>query len=164
MLRRAGGFVTGSAIAVTMLVLGGCAGVDQKSPSAPEMAYLTQSVEPYVPDPTEPSEDDGSVEELCTELPEDERGPEEFEGWWSSNLLLESGEGNILYPLEWPESQVLQHPRIALVEVDSGRVIAAYDRIACGQDKTYQPVLDDSWPEGSVVVVDMDTNELLEVL
>ncbi|RYV49794.1 hypothetical protein EUA98_16850 [Pengzhenrongella frigida] len=67
-------------------------------------------------------------------------------------------------PAQWPEPLMREHPRVALIETDSGEVISTWDRLVCGQDPSYLPALQEAWAGKSIVIVDMDTNELLRVV
>lgn len=96
----------------------------------------------------------------CAEFPAVGELPGDVEGWWSSSPA--DAQGNILRdPAEWPAAP-REHPRVALVDTDTGAVISTWDRIACGPDPTFVPTRKPDWPAHSVAVVDMDTGETVD--
>ncbi|BDO43572.1 hypothetical protein CELD12_30620 [Cellulomonas sp. NTE-D12] len=134
----------GSAAAVaTVLLLGGCgvAGAAARPESAP--------VSPPSPTPT-PT--------LCAEFPPQPPLPGDVEGWWSSTPA--DADGNVLTdPADWP-AQLREHPRTALVDAATGRVVSSWDRRTCGQIPDFRP------PSGlsgnQLVVLDADSGAVLE--
>jgi hypothetical protein len=125
-------------------------------------ACAPPSEQAAVPNPsTAVAAPDGPVDKpaatLCAEFPQGD-----VEGWWNAAPADENG--NVIDdPALWPEERITEHPRVALVATDTGAVISTWDRVACGQDNDYQPALQEDWPKGAIVIVDMDTNELLGV-
>lgn len=96
----------------------------------------------------------------CAEFPPVGPMPGDVEGWWNGTPADENG--NVIEdPALWPDERIMEHPRVALVATDTGAVISTWDRLACGQDDAYQATVQDDWPKGAIVIVDMDTNELL---
>lgn len=84
------------------------------------------------------------------------------EGWWSSSPA--DADANIIEdPARWP-SEPREHPRVALVDTDSLAVISTWDRVTCGPASDYTPAPATDWPPGSVVVVDIDSGDVLQVL
>ncbi|GAA3817529.1 hypothetical protein CSO01_30250 [Cellulomonas soli] len=153
----AGASRTGVRVAIVVglgvggLVLGGCARESVGSPTAPTAASaVTQTVAP-APSPS-----------LCAEFHVTDSAPGDVEGWWSSSPA--DADGNVLTdPARWPE-QLREHPRVALVDTDTGAVISSWDRATCGPDDTYAPVPSADWPTGSIAVVDMDTGETIATM
>lgn len=136
--------VSAAAAIVITLALGGCAAagaveVPRQSAAASESAAPTPCAE--FPAGTSP------------------KGPD-FEGWWSSSPA--DANGNILTdPADWP-AQMREHPRTALVDAATGRVVSTWDRLACG------PIHDFTAPSqltgSQIVVLDADTGDVLETL
>ncbi|NMR18656.1 hypothetical protein [Cellulomonas fimi] len=110
----------------------------------------------------EPEGPNNAAATLCAEFPPAGPVPGDVEGWWNATPADEDGTV-IEDPARWPEAKMAEHPRVALVATDTGDVISTWDRVACGQDTSYRPLLQDDWPQGAIVIVDMDTNELLDV-
>lgn len=101
---------------------------------------------------------------LCAEFPPvGQADPRDLEGWF--NATPADADGNVITdPAQWPDPLLAAHPRVALVDTDSGAVISTYDRVACSvDDPTYVPTVDPSWPADSTAIVDMDTGELLDM-
>jgi hypothetical protein len=97
----------------------------------------------------------------CAEFPAgiSPEGPD-FEGWWSSAPA--DADGTVLTdPADWP-AQMREHPRTALVDAATGRVVSTWDRLACG------PIHDFTTPSqltgSQIVVLDADTGDILETL
>lgn len=129
------------AIVIT-LTLGGCAAAG--AVEAPRLsAAVSESASPTP----------------CAEFPAGSAPPgPDFEGWWSSSPA--DADGNILTdPADWP-AQMREHPRTALVDAATGRVVSTWDRLACG------PIPDFTAPSqltgSQIVVLDADTGEVLQ--
>jgi len=97
---------------------------------------------------------------LCAEFPPQVDGaPGDAEGWW--NGAPADVDGAIIEdPGQWPDSRLREHPRVAIVAAD-GEVIATYDRVTCGPDPDFVPDPQADWPADRIVVLDMDTGEIL---
>lgn len=145
-------------IALATMVLTGCASEEDEvavARSENDAVAVTEDV-----DATDPAE--GAVPTLCAEFPAVGTLPGDVEGWWSSSPADENA--NVLTdPADWPD-EMREHPRVALVAVDSATVISTWDRVACGPDPDYVPEIATDWPAGHLVAVDMDSGELLQDL
>lgn len=97
---------------------------------------------------------------LCAEFPPQADGaPGDAEGWW--NGAPADADGNVIEdPKLWPDPRLREHPRVAIVAAD-GDVIATYDRLACGSDSDFVPDPQADWPADRILVLDMDTGEVL---
>ncbi len=137
-----------------------CAGAGPAAPLAsPQDASL-----PSAASGAEPSSTQATQAGLCAEFPPARQAdPGDLEGWF--NAAPANADGSVITdPAQWPDPRLVAHPRVALVDTDTGAVISTYDRIACSvDDPTYAPTLDPSWPTGSTAIVDMDTGELLDM-
>lgn len=103
----------------------------------------------------------GGERTMCAEFPPVEpSGRGGSEGWWSSSPA--DADGNILTdPADWPPI-VRDHPRTAVVDTRDLVVIETWDRYACGPVADYTLPTDISWPEAAVVVLDVDTGQIVE--
>ncbi|MFF3066359.1 hypothetical protein ACFVQ3_17620 [Oerskovia sp. NPDC057915] len=81
-----------------------------------------------------------------------------FEGWW--NNFPADADGNVLPVEEWPQ-EVLDHPVTAQVETRDGTVLETFDRRSCGSVPGYVPPPLDTLPADSIVVLDVETGEIL---
>ena len=145
-------FTALASVGVLSAVVAGCSSnaAEGPEPSAPDPAPAVTEAAPE-PGPTP-----------CAEFPPVGSLPGDVEGWWSSAPA--DADGNVLAdPADWPE-QMREHLRVALVDTGTATVISTYDRIACGHDDSYTPTPADDWPADAVVVVDMDTGEVITVL
>ena len=94
---------------------------------------------------------------LCAEFPPRPPVEGDLEGWWNGTPA-DAG-GNVLTdPASWP-ALVREHPRTALIDAASGRVISTWDRRVCG------PIPGFIAPQGLTgdvpVLVDADTGAVL---
>ncbi|QDB79860.1 hypothetical protein FE251_11100 [Georgenia wutianyii] len=130
--------------AIVALALVGCA-PDEPPPTTVASAVV----------PTEPAR-----YALCAELPAQPQPMpvERFDGWWNADPT--SGQA-ALDPAEWPDPRMREHPRVAVVDTQSGGW-TTWDRTICGQSDEFSPVIEKGWPDLSYVVVDLDTGEVLE--
>jgi hypothetical protein len=150
----------GSAVLVLgLLAAGGCAPgpAGAAAPTSSVRGTLAPGAGAAAADPV-PS----PAPRLCAELPPSSAPGE---GWW--NGAPADAEGAVLRdPADWPDARLRDHPRVALVEVDSGAVLSAWDRVACADAiPGYSPPVPTPGGEaGTVVVLDADTGELLETL
>jgi hypothetical protein len=110
--------------------------------------------------PTEGTEPgSASAPAPCAEFPPVGPLPGDLEGWWNGTPA--DADGNVVTDPElWP-AEPREHPRVALVDTDTGAPVSTWDRVACGPDPDYAPVPQVDWPAGSVAIVDMDTGETL---
>lgn len=146
---------TGAGIAF-VLGLAGCAPSVGVGPAVPQPAGAPSAVSHATPTGTS-----SPVWALCAEFPPQMGDhPGDGEGWW--NATPADSSGNVIDdPSKWPDPRMRAHPRVALVDTDSARVISTYDRISCGPIPDFHPVADPSWPPHSVVVVDADTGKVI---
>lgn len=145
-------------IALATMVLTGCAsGEDEVAAARPESdgTAVAEGV-----DATAPVEGAGPT--LCAEFPAVGSLPGDVEGWWSAAPADENATV-LTDPADWPD-EMREHPRVALVAVDSATVISTWDRVACGPAPDYVPEIAADWPAGHLVAVDMDSGELLQDL
>lgn len=99
--------------------------------------------------------------ELCAEFPHGTSSPaDRLEGWWNSTPVDPATGEVVTDPAMWQDVRMREHPRVAIVNSDSGEFVT-WDRTLCGQDPSYEPVIEQKWPTHSLVVVDMDTGEVL---
>lgn len=156
----------GSALLVASL--GGCAAGSEASAPASDSATGPSAAELIAEqaergDPTAaPTEWVPSEYALCAEFPPAGQTPAgDLEGWW--NGAPANPDGSIIRdPDEWPVARMRDHPRVAVVGVDSAEVYSTWDRITCGPDPAYVPTRTDEWPaDVDSVVLDMDTGEVL---
>lgn len=100
---------------------------------------------------------------LCAEFPAIKAAPAgDFEGWWNSTPA--DADGEVLNdPDLWPEPNMREHPRVALVDGDAREVIIIYDRMACEHqtNSSYVPPVGMNFEERTIAIVDVDTGELL---
>lgn len=99
--------------------------------------------------------------ELCAEFPGGTSSPADLlEGWWNS-APADPVTGDVIQdPALWRDERMREHPRVAIVNTDTGEFVT-WDRMLCGQDPSYKPVVGQDWPASSLVVIDMDSNEVL---
>jgi len=100
---------------------------------------------------------------LCAELPSPETpfAADQLEGWWNATPA-DPRSGEVLAdPTEWPDARMREHPRVAVVDTQSGYWVT-WDRTICGATDEYAPTVEPDWPPLSYVVVDIDSGELLE--
>ena len=103
---------------------------------------------------------DGTLRTPCAEFPATPSTPGDADGWWNASPA--DADANVLWDAGlWP-SEPREHPRVALVDTDTGAVISTWDRIACGPDPTFVPTRKPDWPAHSVAVVDMDSGETID--
>lgn len=149
---------------LVVALLSGCAsvsdeGLDPAPPAAasdPDLSTQTSSAD----------EAETSSFDLCAEFPQMKAtGKGDLEGWWSSTPANPDG-SVIENPADWPEPKMAQHPRTAVIDVESGEVLSTWDRTTCTDDPDFVPVPNELWPAVTddmreFVVVDMDTNEVV---
>ena len=154
--------------AVLVAALAGCATASDASAPASDSATGPSAAELIAEQaerggPTAaPTEWVSSEYALCAEFPPAGQTPAgDLEGWW--NGAPANPDGSIIRdPDEWPDARMRDHPRLAVVGVDSAEVYSTWDRITCGPDPTYVPTRTDEWPaDVDSVVLDMDTGEVL---
>ncbi|WP_282947766.1 hypothetical protein [Cellulomonas endometrii] len=151
-------------IVLGVALLSGCASTVEEPDSAGPVAASPDQTEEVAP--TEGAE--ASSYDLCAEFPMHmpTSGHGDLEGWWSSTPVdLEDG-SVIEDPADWPEPKMAQHPRTAVIDVESGEVLSTWDRTTCTDDPDFVPVPNEQWPavtddKREFVVVDMDTNEVV---
>lgn len=105
------------------------------------------------------------VPALCAELPASStpQSGGDLEGFF--NATPADAEGHVLTdPADWLDPRMIEHPRVALVDTDTGAVISTYDRVVCSVEAVYVPEPDAGWPPGSTAIVDMDTHEVLDMV
>ena len=84
-----------------------------------------------------------------------------IESWWNGSPA--DADGNVAQDLdEWHEP-TRSHPRVALVDTDTGEVLETWDRAACAVGTPYEFVPGEPLAAGSIAAVDMDTDEVVEV-
>lgn len=104
---------------------------------------------------------------LCAEFPDEPSSddpdlPADLEGFF--NATPADAEGNVLTdPAQWADPRMIEHPRVALIDTDTGRVISTWDRVACSRNVDYEPLVDPDWPPSSTAIVDMDTGALVDM-
>ncbi|KRC42863.1 hypothetical protein ASE27_00835 [Oerskovia sp. Root918] len=81
-----------------------------------------------------------------------------LEGWWNS--FPADLDGDVLPVEEWPQ-EILDHPVTAQVETRSGTVLETFDRRSCTSVPDYVPPPLDTLPAESIVVLDVETGEIL---
>ncbi|MFI2105094.1 hypothetical protein ACH436_17505 [Isoptericola sp. NPDC019693] len=145
-------------IVAAVVVLAGCSAPADPPPDAAPLPVASTAE----PRPTTTAPD------LCATLPSSVAGTNEpgepdggYEGWF--NGTPSDAEGKVLTdPADWPD-EMREHPRVALVNTWSNTVVASYDRVRCGEVEGWEVPQDTSgWPEGSLVVVDVSTGEVVE--
>lgn len=141
-----------------VLVVTGCAGADDDVVPAGGEAAGTAVAEEG--DATAQAE--GAEPTLCAEFPAVGPLPGDVEGWWSSSPA-DADAAILTDPADWPD-EMREHPRVALIAVDSAAVISTWDRVVCGPDPDYVPEIGTDWPAGHLVAVDMDSGDLLQDL
>ena len=82
-----------------------------------------------------------------------------YEGWWNGTPASETG--GILPFDEWPQEN-RDHPRTATYNTRTGTLVETYDLIAQEPIANYVPVPDPTWPANSIVILDADTDEVLD--
>jgi hypothetical protein len=147
-------------------VLSGCASASDNEPDpAPPAAVSEGDTDPSAEAaPTEDSET--SSFDLCAEFPQMETsGHGDLEGWWSSTPA--NADGSVIEdPADWPEPKMVEHPRTAVIDVESGEVLSTWDRTTCTDAPAFVPAPNEQWPavtddKREFVVVDMDSNEVV---
>lgn len=147
-----------SVLVGVVLLATGCAPSGEDVALPADDATADQSTATPDRDATSPAE--VAEQRLCAEFPPVGPLPGDVEGWWSSSPA--DAEANILTdPADWPD-EPREHPRVALVAVDTGEVISTWDRVVCGPDPHFVPEVRPDWPAGRVVAVDMDSGEMLQ--
>lgn len=153
-------------VVVAGAFLSGCASAsDDESDPAPPTAASERDTDPSAE--ATPSEDpEASSFALCAEFPPVEpSGHGDLEGWWSSTPA--NPDGSVIEdPADWPEPKMVEHPRTAVIDVESGEVLSTWDRTTCTDDPGYVPVPNEQWPavtddRREFVVVDMDSGEVV---
>lgn len=85
-----------------------------------------------------------------------------FEGFWNATPADDDAEV-LEDPAQWVDERMREHPRVAMVDSDSGVTLETWDRVAC-ENLVYPdfstPFVDD-WPTDAEIAVDMDTHEFL---
>lgn len=82
-----------------------------------------------------------------------------YEGWWNGTPAGDTG--GVLPFDQWPQEN-RDHPRTATYNTRTGTLVETFDLIAQDPIENYVPVPDPTWPANSIVILDADTNELLE--
>ncbi|PYG00213.1 hypothetical protein SAMN05216184_104153 [Georgenia satyanarayanai] len=100
---------------------------------------------------------------LCAELPSRETpfAADRLEGWWNATPADALTGGALADPADWGDARMREHPRVAVVDTQSGYWVT-WDRTICGATDEYAPTIEPDWPPLSYVVVDIDSGELLE--
>ena len=142
-----------AAAAGLMLVLGGCGtagAVNAAGPSGVPSAAGAVSA-------AGPSGVPSAAPTLCAEFPPRPPIEGDLEGWWNGTPA-DAGGKVLTDPASWP-ALVREHPRTALIDAASGRVISTWDRQVCG------PIPGFIAPQGLtgdvLVLVDADTGTVL---
>lgn len=143
-----------SSVAVlSVVVLAACSPADP----APEPAAAAAT--------SAPSLEDGESEDgaLCAEFPSRETpfAADRLEGWWNATPADPQTGETVVDPAEWTDARMREHPRVAVVDTQSGYWVT-WDRTICGATDEYGPTTEPDWPPLSYVVVDIDSGELLE--
>jgi hypothetical protein len=153
-----------TAIVLGVALLSGCASTVEEPDSAGPVAASPDQTEEVAP--TDDAE--ASSFDLCAEFPATPpTGRGDLEGWWSSTPA--NPDGSVIEdPADWPEPKMARHPRTAVIDVESGEVLSTWDRTTCTDDPDFVPVPNEQWPavtddKREFVVVDMDTNEVVNV-
>lgn len=102
---------------------------------------------------------------LCAQLPgRPTAPPEDLEGFF--NATPADADGNVIEdPSAWGDPRLSEHPRVALVDTDTGVVVTTYDRVSCTlDDPTWvPPARDPQWPQNAVAIIDMDSQVLISI-
>jgi hypothetical protein len=151
-----------AALAVGAVLLSGCAAAAHE---AAPTGTGDAATPPAVAAPPGETASAASYD-LCAEFPaRPPTGQGDLEGWWSSTPA--NPDGSVIEdPALWPEPKMVQHPRTAVVDVESGEVLSTWDRTTCTDVPGFVPTPDDRWPAVSddareLVVVDVDTGEVV---
>lgn len=148
-------------VVVTALSAGCAAPVPTGAPSTPS-PVLDESAPSTPGGAVQPSDPQPSPT-LCAQFPGGSTSPGDLEGFFNATPADEHGRV-LTDPSRW-DTRLREHPRVALVEVDTGRVVSTYDRVSCTvDDPAYvPPPADPAWPSGGTAVVDMDTGATIDV-
>lgn len=148
-------------VASVVVLSASCSGTDgAASPGSSE-----DSVVESIPSAAASSTSGVTVPALCAELPASSTptSGRDLEGFF--NPTPADAEGHVLTdPADWLDPRMIEHPRVALVDTDTGAVISTYDRVVCSVEAADVPEPDAGWPPGSTAIVDMDTHEVLDVV
>jgi hypothetical protein len=139
---------------LAMMVLTGCGPTQATTPatestdttSAAASAAVPTSASATADAPTEAAPGEGSLQDCV-------RG---WEGWWNST------------PADGNDEHLPQ--RTVTVLTDTGDIIDAFDRDSQSGDSPeelgidYQVQEDPEWPAGSAVVIDVDTDQVIETI
>jgi hypothetical protein len=95
---------------------------------------------------------------MCAEFPSSRSYGD---GWFNATPAAPDGTV-LLDPDDWP-AMIREHPRVALVDADTGALLSTWDRVACTDSiPGYQvPERTAEWEPGTTVVLDADTGEVL---
>lgn len=143
-------------LAGVVVALTGCGSTTPGTASTPAgTATAATSASPSSPAPS------ATAYAFCAEFPP--LGPNDMlpvEGWWNGSPA--DADGDVVQdPADWPEP-VRSHPRVALVDTDTGEVLETWDRASCDNDTPFTYVPDEELPPGSVAVVDMDSGVVVD--
>ena len=146
----------GSVLALFVLLVASCAGE-----GGSDVEVIASSTATPVP---ADSHEEPTEYELCAEFPSGTSSAADLlEGWWNS-APADPVTGDVIQdPALWRDERMREHPRVAIVNSDTGEFVT-WDRVLCGQDPSYEPVIEQDWPASSLVVIDMDSNEVLSSL
>lgn len=84
-----------------------------------------------------------------------------LEGWWNATPADPLTGDALADPADWGDARMREHPRVAVVDTQSGYWVT-WDRTICGETDAYAPTIEADWPPLSYVVVDIDSGEMLE--
>lgn len=170
--------VAGAALAVGPLLAGEASadGASRTSSAGPAEAPTFPSGEdphptPPEPTPSWPTHDTNGIRD-CSSYPAREEGsvtvrtPDgvtsevgALDGFWSS--FPADPDGGVLPVESWPRSH-LEHAVVAQVETSTGTVLATIDRRTCAPLTDYVPPPLDHLPPSTIVVLDVETGEVVE--
>lgn len=100
---------------------------------------------------------------LCAEFPPREAmfPAGRLEGWWNATPADPRTGAALADPAEWEDARMREHPRVAVVDTQSGSW-STWDRTNCGEALEYAAVVGPDWPSLSYAIVDIDSGELLD--